>query len=562
MRRSLPYSLILVPVFSGLILYQILYTPSPDELLAPTYDSGVGSSVDYIFNNMAAIFTVTSISLYFTAFIILLILESLFLNLSKRWLVLPILYFGFFYTMLIYEFTVKSTIESSGEYQNRQNRLVLDWSRVRLVTKGIQHWFLVNYDLPVTFEETALGRDGYLAHRIVPIEQCDDIRDRNLHKIIEGLFLRQLYQDGAKSEDYCLVSNSEKPQGRTIHVSREVNPIRNIFVNLKKIDFIIRDWGDNEYRIFAGTSPTLFPFPIPLVNCMPQEPQEPQEPQPSWLGCRFEFARFQGDPFETRFETEEPQWRILADHLQLEPVSIHDREIADTRRLMQEMHMVAGAILVNEFSKLSEAIINPDKSIDDPDLRILTASPEFIALGAERFSLGILRNLEHHRSGKGNSSKNIQILSQVLAHTPTEKLAERGALILALYEDADENDLIWQQTALLGAIGAIGESALPVILRAPEESWRQDQAKIAGICRVGHAALPEAEAFLSRMWEQDHAGDGVLTINVLYAAIRRTGMAVPEFHSRIERHERRLTRRFGDITPESDISICDGALRH
>ena len=54
MRRSLPYSLILVPVFSGLILYQILYTPSPDELLAPTYDSGVGSSVDYIFNNMAA----------------------------------------------------------------------------------------------------------------------------------------------------------------------------------------------------------------------------------------------------------------------------------------------------------------------------------------------------------------------------------------------------------------------------------------------------------------------------------------------------------------------------
>lgn len=556
MRRIIPYSLILLPVFTGFIAYQLYFTNEMSYLFADKANYNSGSIFDDLFEDPVIYFTTTSIAFFFTAFIILLTIESLFVNLSRKWLVLPILYFGGFYAMLAYEITIFSTVKASDEHQNHRSRIIFDPSKHTLVTQGIGHWFVINYNIPVVFEKTALGREGYLAHRILPIEKCNYIQENNIDKIINGFSLRSLHFDGNTSKEYCISSNSEKPRGQTINVSRKLTPIDNILGDLNKVDFIIRDWADNEYTVSAGASPTLFPFPIPLLNCVPQDPP------PNRLGCRFEFARFQGDPFKSQFEAEEPQWLTLANHLQLERVSIHGREIADTRRLMQELHIVAGASLANEFYKISRIIFRPERSVEDPDLRILTASPDFIALNADQITRGIRVNLNYHRSGEGNSSKNVQLLAQILAHTPKEKLVELGPRILALYEDADENDLIWQQTALLGAIGAIGESALPVILRAPEESWRQDQAKIAGICRVGHAALPEAEAFLSRMWEQDHAGDGVLTINVLYAAIRRTGMAMPEFHSRLERQERRLTRRFGDITPASDISVCDGALRH
>lgn len=272
MRRIIPYSLLLLPFIVGPIVYQIYFIQEPD--LPFPYDTENRSVAIFGggFESPSELITSHLIALFFTIFIILLIIECSLSNLSKKWLALPVFYFGGFYSLMAYEFIVFSVAKASDEQLHHGQRIAFDPSRHTLVSQGSGSWFVANYDMPVVFEQTPLGKDGYLAHRIFPNENCDSIRADNIERIIGKFSLQQLVHDGAVNNEYCIVSKSETPRGQTIYVSRKITPIDSIFGHKNKIDFTIRDWQDNEYTISAGTSLTLFPFPIPVLNCIPQDP--------------------------------------------------------------------------------------------------------------------------------------------------------------------------------------------------------------------------------------------------------------------------------------------------
>ncbi len=483
-------------------------------------------------------------------------IEALTGRVSRRWLLVPLLFYGGYLGLATFEHQTLASLKKSYDAENARVKIPFDPSRQALVFEGGdgEAWLTQNYALPIAFSVNSNSPEGYRSTRMMAQEVCSELR--NLPPLEpSGISWSWLDDgDGGRSnkmeQRFCSISMPERPALPQIHIVRKQQTDRKWLLPLRQVTTTVTMPDGQRFELHGGTASPLSWIPMPFIGCFLNSSMA------IW-DCEWGFWRSDSKPLvsgTTRFDRDSV---VLARALGLKPVAIAGRRSTAPGTLLAKIRSAYAEALNRQTMNIDAMIADP--LVKDPNYQtdLLASHPEVLASRASAIMTGVERAAAVTGSDQPKARNSGLILVRLLAMLPDDQFTAVGPRILTLYDKADDQHWLWEADPLLRRMGDLGVDALPYLLNPRVFGYRTDDAGIEGVCRVGVAGRVAAQHLLFSMWKSSRDGFDYERRTKLYVAMRRMGITPPPLPEDEHNQFAKLQSDWANITPQSPPSVCD-----
>lgn len=498
-RRPLPYSLLFLA--SSLTVYIL-------QLFPPT-----GIFLMFLLAFVWSVFLVN-------AGMIGIALEALFGSVSRLWLVVPVVFYGGYWTAAVLDRSTFKEVAASYEMANSKVTVDFDPSRQSLVferdwPESFERANLVpSFELPVEYhaDSYTFAPVGYRSNRVVDAAICRKAQDT---RALLDARIHTSFAIGNPS--LCVLSMLEPPDRPVVSVSHREDEIRVGTLPVRRITITISLPDGRTYELLAGSGAMLEWFPAPIAGCALNSGN------PSW-DCLREFSR-ERQALVSGQGSGDHLNEVVARALGLTQANAQLRRAADPSHILNVFSAIESGEDVTRFPEIESALDNPGAELSERATFMANRHPKALVPLAERLISALERNSALTGEALGKVKKTSLAFAGLIALLPEETFKGIGSRILALYEHAGDGHWLWEADTLSERIGDLGVAALPIISdpRAPR--------LIQALCRIGPAARAIAEPMLIKYLNQfnDPQKVGFLDseIRIVAVAMRRIGISFP-----------------------------------
>lgn len=382
-------------------------------------------------------------------------------NVSRWWLVLPLAFYGGYWTVAGIEHVTLQRLSASYEAANAGVATGFDPSRYALAfdSEGNGAWLTQNYALPVAYSANKNVPEGFLSHRLVDSAVCAKVRETPalgaafVHAFgfsddhsLRGLRLKQ---------HFCDVSMPERPELPIVHVSQQTEQTYRGTLPVTQITTTITNADSSRFELLGGVAAPLSWFPKPVLGCALNSGAAKWE-------CVVQFWRETYTPItsgKTRYDSDS---RLLARALGLKPVAITDRQGADPAFVLQKAAALEEATLARQLANLDTMIADPSADTDW-QTDVIRNHPDILASYADKIVDGLERAVLVPDNERHQTRSSGLILAGLLANLPQDKLVGFGPRLLALYAKVDTKHWLWETDTLKHRLRDLVPGAMPLL---------------------------------------------------------------------------------------------------
>lgn len=486
------------------------------------------------------------------------LVEALTGYVSRRWLMLPLAFYGGFYAIAVQEQSALNALTASSDAANAEVSIKFDPAREALVFDSYldASRFVSQYGVPVAYSIRSDRPEGYESHRVVEETLCAKVRYDLPIRNAARIQTQSVYDDGpmggSRTDNrFCVVSMPEKPEFPHVSISRNETKITKGTLPITLVTTEIGMPDGRHFEILGGVATPLKWLPAPLMGCVLNSGRA------SW-DCHTEFWRSFGTPIASGFGKVRRDSLPLAAALGFKPVDPSKRQASDTNLVLEKIALLEEATITRQFDILDGMIADHVAIVANQWVELVARRPKALASRADALMSGIERAASVANEKRPSQvGRNGLVLAQAFAELPRDKFIEFGPRLLLLYSKADDKHWLWDAKPLLSRLGDLGPDAIPYLMhpRALHLRLEKAVAAIEGLCRVGEAARAEAEAALLEMWSKSrdfHYNERV----VLFVAMRRLGISPPPLSEDKNGHFAYLQGGWANVTPQSPPGAC------
>ncbi|WP_202396175.1 hypothetical protein [Stappia sediminis] len=490
--------------------------------------------------------------------IIGIVIETLSGRVSRRWLILPVAFYGGYFAFALQERLVLKVLTASNDGANAQVSAGFDPEREALVFDGYLDAvrFVPHYGVPVVYSVRSDYPSGYAAHRLVEAPLCEMMRHGGAIRNAARIQVHTVYDDRQAGrqrvgERFCVLSMPEKPELPHVQISRNETKTYRGTLPVTKVTTGIAMPDGRHFEVVGGDATPLWWLPAPAMGCALNSAR------PSWQ-CFAGFARGKRRPIVSGTSRARRDSLALAVALGFKPVAPSDRQASDTKLVLEKIALAKDAAITRQFDILDTIIADPLARVKIWWVELAANRPEALISRADALMSGIERAASVTEEKKRErAGKNGQVIAQLLAGLPRDSFVEFGPRLLFVYSQADNRHWLWDAKPLLARLGDLGADALPYLLNPRALPSRLDKAVagVEGLCRVGEAARAEAVPILLEMWSKSHDFHREERA-VLFVAMRRIGISPPPLSEDKNGLFAELQAEWADVTPHSPSRVC------
>lgn len=477
--------------------------------------------------------------------------EALLGRVSRWWLVLPVLFYGGYWTIAALDHITLRSISAEYGNANSQVTIPFDATRQSLVFSDSHRgaWITQNYALPVAYTVNANFPEGYRSHRLMDATTCAKVRKTS------GLNPASVQATGVYDGDtaygrqsdrrFCTLSMPEQPEHSAVRVSRHEEKRLEGLLPVRHITTAVTMSDGSRFELLNAVAKPLHWIPMPVLGCGLNSAKA------SW-DCFAQFWRKRSTSIRNRSQRNAD---VLPRALGLSPVAIADRKSGNASLILAKIAALQDATLTRQLANIDAMIANPVAKVHDWRVDAVANRPDVLSLRADALATGLERAtaISENRDAARQSG---WILAKLLARLPHQEFVGLGSRFLALYAKTDEKHWLWQAKPLLGRLGDLGTAALPYLVNPRMLALKGNIAEIEALCRVGPAGRPVAEPALIRMWTNSRDVFDRDARAALFVAMRRIGISPPPLVEDKRDQIASLQVEWADISPQSPSRVC------
>jgi hypothetical protein len=512
--------------------------------------------------------------------------EALIGRVSRRWLMVPLAFYGGYYVWALSDRATFSVLSASYVASNAKVAVPFDANAQSLVFTGGGDgggWFTQNYDLPVAYTSNDNYPEGYRSTRMMPNAVCSKVRENKALSAAQvhsfGFHDGDAIQDRKMEARFCDLGMPERPSLPIVTVSTVEEKISEGLLPVTRVARTVTTPDGRRFTLLGGIAAPLKWFPMPAMGCGLNSGAA------SW-NCDAGFLRDSFTPIVPGATRYSRDMLVLAEALGLKRMAIADRKGGDATLVLAKLAQVEADTLTRQLAALDQMIADPLAKNPQWDLGVVRNRPEALLSRADAIMAGLENAASVSGSERWKARESGRILAGLVAGLPRERFVRYGPRTLALYRanfepvarEGDrkaESHWLWETESLLRRLGNLGPEALFVATDRRASVPNVNGAGVEAMCRVGAAGRAVAGPVLLDMWRGLEANDRDGRA-ALFVAMRRVGVAVPpivESEKDRARRERgngafggvfakqlspmdELTRDWGDVTPTALPRVC------
>ncbi len=471
---------------------------------------------------------------------------------SRLWLVLPIAFYGGYWTAVAREQVLLWRLGTTYDAENAAVSFAFDPSRAVLVDGGT--WLVRTHGLPVAYATRSSHSVGFVAQRLVERPLCGRIL--NSHAARAASVFVDVLSDpddplaAERPPRFCIVSMPETPPLPMVRVTQSDRHADEGGLSLIRVTTTITGAGGDAVHLRTAYATPLAWVPMPMAGCGLNDMSSRWE-------CTATFVRRDPTPITSGTGRYGSPREILARTLGLRPVPPAERRPADSAVLATTIAAMEEETVAHQLASIDAMITDPvDESAHTWETSAVAARPEALSARAEALVAGLERAAAAVRDDRRAGRRSGLVLAGLIARLPSERLSEFAPRLVALCSLSRENHWFWEAYRLIGRLGDLGSPALPCLID-PRGSHRSiDEARIEGLCRLGPPGRDAAEPELRRLASAATGPRYRDTRAGLYVAMRRLGMAPPAPDAADRAEFADLEREWADVSPTSPPSVC------
>lgn len=473
---------------------------------------------------------------------------------SRLWLVLPIAFYGGYWSVVAREQIVLARLRAAYDGANASVTFPFDPARNALVfeeDRG-EPWLVKDFDIPVTYSMAAKRPDDLRSHRMIDEAVCKELR---FSARSGALTLTDLYDgEGAfetrRREKVCGASMPEKPELPMVRVSYRQESVVEDGLSVDRTTTTITGPDGPSVRLLGGWVAPLTWFPMPWLGC------GLNSAAPSW-DCGVGFLRRETMPIVSGSGRFGRDRQTLARTLGLGPVPPSDRRGSDAAVISARVETVVHEVLAGQLTVLDAMIADPLARPTRWEFGLLETRPDVLETRAEALMDGLERAaaaVTEKNSGLGRDSGGI--FAGLIADLPRDRLVEFAPRLLALCSYPRGRHWFWSTDRLIRRLGDLGLPALPCLSEPNDFDRSIDITRIEGLCRIGRPVHDVAEPVLLGMWNLAREPVSRENRDALYVAMRRIGITPPPPAAETKSRFAELAADWADVTPASPTHVC------
>lgn len=480
------------------------------------------------------------------------LIEALVGRVSRLWLVLPLVFYGGYWTVAALD---RLALHELGRRYDASNARVVtgfDPLRQALVFEGDGDgaWLTQNFALPVAYSVNSNFPEGYLSNRMIEIPFCAKVHESRGLEAVNGFGFHDgdAIRSRRMEERFCNLSMPEKPELPMVVVGREETKDFEKSLPINRITTTIAMPDGRRFELFGGVASPLSWIPMPVMGCALNSGA------PSW-DCNAGFWRSGFTPIvsgNTRYSRDST---VLAKALGLKPVAIDDRVGGDSTLVLAKIAAMEEATLARQLARVDAMIADPTAKVIEWQVGVLANHPEELASRADAFMTGIERAAAITGRFRYAARESGRILAGLVANLPNGSFIALGPRLLSVYAAADAEHWLWEAGPLLRRLGDLGPDALLYLVNPRASLPSVNRAGVEGLCRVGSQGRAVAEPILLAMWAKpDHLSYDERS--TMFVSMRRMGISPPPLADDTRNLFGKLRAEWDDVSPSSPSRVC------
>ncbi len=369
------------------------------------------------------------------------LIEALVGRVSRLWLVLPMVFYGGYWTVAALDHSALHELGRRYDVSNARVVTGFDPLRQALVFEGDGDgaWHTQNFALPVAYSVNSSFPEGYLSNRMIEITVCAKVREKSRGlEAVNGFGFHDgdAIRSTRMEERFCNLSMPEKPELPMVVVGREETKDFEKNLPIKRITTTIAMPDGRRFELFGGVASPLSWIPMPVMGCALNSGA------PSW-NCNAGFWRSGFTPIvsgNTRYSRDST---VLAKALGLKPVAIDDRVGGDSTLVLAKIAAMEEATLARQLASVDARIADPTAKVTEWQVGVLANHPEELASRADAFMTGIERAAATTGRLRYAARESGRILAGLVANLPNDSFIALGPRLLSVYAAADAEHWLW-----------------------------------------------------------------------------------------------------------------------
>lgn len=260
-------------------------------------------------------------------------------RISPRWLVIPLAFYGGYWSVFISERFALYMLGTSFEAANERVAVEFDVERQAIAVRWPDHgsgpggWLTANYALPVVYSIASDLPDGYFSTRLLDRDDCakvrEFIRDGAPHVILSQVLDGNSIGQRRGTNHFCTLTMPERPDLPLARVSYDRQARYNGTLPLEQVTATVAMPDGRNLQLLTGYASPLQLIPMPMVGC------NLLSSRPEWL-C-VEFWRETRTPITSGITEYRREEETLALALVFKPVAAAQRRRADLEQVLRKL---------------------------------------------------------------------------------------------------------------------------------------------------------------------------------------------------------------------------------
>ncbi|WP_442188745.1 hypothetical protein [Rhizobium leguminosarum] len=482
-------------------------------------------------------------------------IEAIGGRVSRLWLLLPLVFYGGYWTFATLDHLALRDLASRTEAANAQVVTGFDPARQALVfAKGGAWdgaWLTQNFTLPVAYSVNPNFPEGYLSNRMIDSAVCAKVRET---RALQSAFVNAFdFHDGEALGDrrtknrFCNLSMPEKPELPIVTVSQEETKGFEKSLPVTWISMTITMPDGRRFQLLGGMAAPLGWIPMPIIGC------GLNSGAPSW-DCTAGFSRNGFTPIVSGNSRYKGDSIVLAQALGLKPMAVENRVGSDSAVILAKIAVTEEATLARQIANVDAMIADPAAKVTERRVDVLINHTDVLTSRADAIMTGVERAAAMTGRLRSSARENGRILARLAAALPPDKFFELGPRLLSVYARADNDHWLWEAEPLLRRLGDLGPGALPYLANPRASLPSVNGAGVEGLCRVGSSGRAVAEPLLLALWANPNLGYDRLSD--MFVALRRMGISPPPLVDDKRNLFAKLQADWADVSPSSPPRVC------
>ncbi|WP_245437650.1 hypothetical protein [Neorhizobium tomejilense] len=478
-------------------------------------------------------------------------IEAIMGRVSRLWLLLPLIFYGGYWTVAALEHSALRELTSRTDAANMQVMTGFDPAHHALVFErdenGNSAWLTNNFALSVAYTVKGNVPEGYLSKRMIERPLCVKLREtRELQSTnVQTSEFRdgEAFAYGPLETRFCNLSMPERPELPIVTVSRKETKGFEKSLPVTRTTTTITMPNGRSFQLLGGVAAPLGWIPMPLIGCGLDSGAARWE-------CGAGFSRNSHTPIVPGGTPYRQASNVLARALGLVSIATEDRAGSDSVMVLAKIVRIQEAILARQLANVDAMIADPTAKVTEWQIDVLVSRADALASHGDAVMTGIERAARLHLKARESG----RILARLAAALPPGEFAELKPRLLAVYASAGNDHWLWEVQPLLRRLGDLGPDALPYLINPRASLPSVDGAAIEGLCRVGSSARVVAEPVLLALWAKPNLSYDLL--NDLFVAMRRMGISPPPLVDDKRNLFVKLQADGENVSPSSPSRVC------